>query len=254
MDFAQVRAAGLALVILAHGIVSIPLQSKITPESLAKPEARVEVDGWMRLIEGLGLPVDRARFEAIIVEVSGALITVDRALTRPIQPILNITGTGQGWALFATPDSRPHTLTVEGRAGDGPWRVLHQRLGDTRFLHYVLSYRRIRGVYDGSADAPGRGYRNLARWISARAFETWPELTEVRIRQPESHTTLPGQPRDPKIQDAATCQFARGDAEPKLVRCDKKEAKPKAGAKTAPRDPDAADASTKPPTAPRSRP
>jgi hypothetical protein len=221
MDVPQLRAAALAVVILSHGIVSIPLQARITETSIHKPDAMTEVDGWMGLVNSLGIPVGRERFEDIVIQVSGTLWTVDKALTAPIKPVLHATGTGQAWALFATPDSRPHTLTVEGRSDGGPWRVLHRRLEDTTFLHYILSYRRIRGVYDGSANNPGRAYRNLARLISERALDTYPDLIEVRVRQPEKHTTLPGRPSDPKIVEQATCLFKRGDAGAEQVKCDK---------------------------------
>ena len=199
----QARAGLLAVVIAINLFIAVPWGPRITEDSLKKPIAADEVTGWMTLLDSLGVPMSRATFERLVVQVSGAIYTVDQAIQAPVKPLMRITGTGQAWALFSTPDSRPARLEIDGRTGDhGPFEPLYKRWDpDHAMLSSQLTFRRIRGVYDGQSNSPGRAYRNFNRWVARQIFQRRPDLDRVRIRFIRTHTVPPTSPPDPEISE-----------------------------------------------------
>ncbi len=195
-----IRAALITAVILSHGLVSIPWGPRITAESLAKPGPQEEVSRWMDLVRALHLPIDRPTFEQLVIDGSDLIITWDRWLTSPIKPVLRFTQTGQAWALFATPDSHPHAIHIAGRAeSDDEWELLYGRFDrEHTLLGSQISFRRIRGVYDGQSTKPGRLYRNLCRWLAREVFERRADLDEVKVYMVRQHTLPPWLPPDPE--------------------------------------------------------
>ena len=67
-------------------------------------------------------------------------------------------------------------------------------------MNGVISFRRVRGIYDGAANKPNRSFRNLTRLLSERLFTLRPDLVEVRWSMERRHTTKPGQPKDPEVE------------------------------------------------------
>ncbi len=177
----HLRAAVLAVVLLAHGLVSMPWGPPITAENLAKPKNQEQVDAWMLLVGPIGL--SRATFERLLIDVSAWIVEVDDAVTAPIKPVLHALGTGQAWALFAAPDRTPTRLVVDVQGPDGLDRTVLRVLDpELRWRHSQLRWRRVRGCYDNLGEKPTRTYSNLARWIAARAFEDFPDAASVEIK------------------------------------------------------------------------
>jgi len=196
---AQLRALVIALAVAWHGLAAAPSPKSISRAQFRHPVALEELDRWVGLLGEVGVETTRPELVDHLVSTGGALVAVRSALLAPVQPVFRLTGTGQGWGLFAYPDSFPDRLIVEGRTGGEDWAPLYRALEpDHAFLAPQLTYRRVRGVYDGHTDRPGRPYDNFARWVAREAFAAQPALVEVRVRFQRTHTLPPTQPADPK--------------------------------------------------------
>ncbi|MEQ1506938.1 MAG: hypothetical protein ABMB14_32220 [Myxococcota bacterium] len=196
---ARVRAALLAAVIAVHAVAAAPLPHTVTRADLRSPVAQEELATWAAR---LGMAPE-ALSERLIA-VTGAIGGAHRAALAPFQPLLRLTGTGQGWALFANPDIYPSRLEVRIRRGTDPeFTRLYQRLDpDHAWADDLLRYRRIRGVYDAAGDGgkPRLVYRRFADWLGARILRADPSVTEVEVRMIRTHTTLRGVPPDPTLE------------------------------------------------------
>jgi hypothetical protein len=208
----HLRALLIALVLVANGIVALPFGPRVTKASLARPEARIEVDAWMGFASRLGL--SRQEFEQLLIRESDRLVDWDETLTAPFKSFMGWTKTGQSWGLFAVPDADPMRFTVLGVDESGEERVLYRRLdGEHAFLRGALDFRRVRGVYDcgGSRKTLPPRYQNLAKWVARQAFAAHPDLARVVVLQTETRTTLPWQDPDPKLVERYRLTFSRED-------------------------------------------
>lgn len=194
----QIRAVFIAVFLVIHGIYIFPAPRELKRDELGDPPVVEELDRWYALIDGLGLPISRDRFEDEVVTWSARLSGAHRLLKVPFKPMMDLTGTGQGWALFAAPDTHPQRLVIEGRRHGGDWEMLYRRIDpEHALLDPVFRYRRVRGVYDGTSRRAGRTYKYFTRFAARRVFEVRPDLSQVRVVMVRYHTTLPWQDPDP---------------------------------------------------------
>jgi hypothetical protein len=189
---AQLRAVLLAVAFFWYGLAALPSPKKISRGQFEHPVAVEELDRWVDILAGLGLKLERAELIDHLVGTGGAVVSARSRLLAPAQSVFRLTGTGQGWGFFAYPDSYPDRLIVEGRRDSEPWTLLYRALDSTHaFLSKQLTNRRIRGVYDGHSDRPGKPYDNFAGWVASEAFEADPSLHQVRVRFERTHTLPP---------------------------------------------------------------
>lgn len=201
---ARGRAVVITLALLFHGIAALPLPHVVTAADLQNPVSREEVADWARRLGALGWAVTPEHLGEQVIAVTAAIGGAHRALLAPARPLFRLTGTGQGWALFANPDTHPARLQIRvwREGSDGP-EIWFQHL-DPASDHdaALLTYRRVRGVYDagGFRSKPSRPYRRFAEWISRRILRDEPSITRVEVRTLRTHTTLPGEPLDPAVE------------------------------------------------------
>ena len=198
----QIRATILTVVIAINLVVAVPWGPRITENTIKKPIAQDEITNWLAFVQGLGVQMSQEAFEGWVIWTSNAIADVDQALVAPTKPFRRITGTGQAWALFATPDSRPAAIEISGRNGDeGEFELLFRRHDPAHtMLGDHLSFRRMRGIYDGQSAKPGRAYRNFNRWVAQSVFALRPDLDRVQAAFRRRHTVPPTQPPDPEVK------------------------------------------------------
>ena len=196
------RAGVIALVLLAHGIYALPLPPGVSERRVAEAPFQRDLDPWLHLFALLHLPVDRPALQTFVVRSSSALHTLHTTLKAPFAPAMDLVGANQAWALFAATTVTPDRLEVAiRRGGSRKWEVVLRRLDPCcTWREPMLEYRRIRGVWDGMREAPRAGYKGLTKWIAARAFDDFPDATEVRVRLVRRTLSLPG---DPPIDDVS---------------------------------------------------
>jgi hypothetical protein len=191
------RGALLAVVVAVHGVAAAPLPHAVTANDLRNPVSADELARWA---DRLGMGKDELARQ--VIAITGAIGAAHRGVLAPARPVLRFTGTGQGWGLFANPDTHPDRLVVRGRGPDGE-RVLYQRRdADHAWDAPVLTYRRIRALGDsgGFRGRPSATFQRFAKWVGRRALASFPELDAVEVAMERTHTTLPGRPPDPAVQ------------------------------------------------------
>ena len=195
---AVLRAVMVTVFLVAHGIYALPLPKKISLEDIRKQEGQENVDRWLGWLGSAGLRFEKPWFEERVATISTAIGAGHDLLKFPFKPWMQITSTGQAWALFAVPDRWPVRLEIEiQREGSKAWELAYRRLDPEHDeLAEVLRYRRIRGIYDGQIAKPRAAYKNLTRWIARDIFERHPDITQVRVQGVKTHTTLPNEPVD----------------------------------------------------------
>lgn len=211
----SLRAALLAVVVFVHGVAASPLPpSPSSAKALANPIAVEELNGWVRLLGGLGVETNREQLTELAVESSIVTSELRSAVMKPFRPLLRITGTGQGWGLFTYPNTHPHRLVIEVER-DGKFEVVYRALDpEHAYLEPQLTFRRVRGVYDDNASKVRPSYESFARWVARHAFEDWPDATRVRVKMIRTHVVTPGQTPDPKAETRLVRVVKRGEEGP----------------------------------------
>lgn len=209
------RAALLAVVVFVHGVAASPLPpSPTTAKALSNPIAIEELDGWVRLLSGVGVTTNRAQLTELAIESSVVTSELRGAVIKPFRPLMRITGTGQGWGLFTYPNTHPHRLVIEVER-DGEFQVVYRALDpEHTYLEPQLTFRRVRGVYDDNASKVRPSYESFARWVARHAFEDWPDATRVRVKMIRTHVVTPGQEPDPKAEVRLVRVVKRGEEGP----------------------------------------
>lgn len=208
---AWMRAGVITAVIAVHSMIAAPSPRGVDREDLRTLEGKEEIDRWRELLSSVGVEVTRRELSDEVVYWTHAVNDAHRSLRKPFVPWLRATGTGQGWALFASPDTWPHRLEVYIYVEDR-WVPIYRRndpAPDLDFLDDVFRYRRVRGIYDGSTEKQRVVYWNFSRWIAKKALIAHPDATKVRIQMVRTHTTLPWEAPDPSEKARAQRVFTR---------------------------------------------
>ena len=117
--WAKVRAAMLGVVGLVHGVRAAPLPHVVRPSELKDPVAQEEVARWTERLGSLGYVISEQELGEKVVWITGIIGGAHQASTAPFRPLFKWTGTNQGWALFANPDTHPSRLRVDGLTDQG---------------------------------------------------------------------------------------------------------------------------------------
>lgn len=209
MTVADVRAALIAMALLVHVLVGLPAPAHLNARRFDNPVAKEELARWSAIAQRVGVSLSPRDIVDGVVDVGTVVGRFKSAVLAPVQPVLRLTGTGQAWGLFTYPDTFPHRLVVEARTG-GSWVVVYAGLDpDHTFLRDILTYRRIRGVYDGNTRSPGDSWENFARWVSQEVFAHFPDATEVRVKFLRFHVTAPDGHADPQVEERHVRSFRR---------------------------------------------
>jgi len=194
---AEIRAALLAVVIAVHGLAAAPLPSQIREHERRSPDSLEEVRRWTNVFNAIGLSVSEEGLMDFSYNTGKFATQTRRTLLKPFQRIFRVTGTGQGWGLFTHPDRFPDHLEVYGKR-DESWFPLYKAFDEEHdFLANQLAYRRVRGLWDGSANKPKPSFAYFVDWVAREAFLSDESLQQVRVQFRRSRTTTPREePRD----------------------------------------------------------
>jgi len=194
----QVRAALIFLLLVVHGVFALPWFAEIKPDAVKRPEAVEELSQWRDLIVSMGLEIEQEDFNEKLIAISKTLSAPNKWLKAQLRPGLKLTGTGQGWGLFVSPDTYPHRLLVEGKnVQTRRYELIYLRQDPERtWWDARFRYRRLRGIYDGATSRPGKVYTSFCRWVAAGAFREYPEYKTIRVGFIRTHSVVPGRERD----------------------------------------------------------
>lgn len=198
----------MLVVLIAFAVIgAYPTPGDITEEKLREGVAKTELARWVKRVRSLGFDTDADRLGRVYVAFATAVNRGRDLILSPITPLLELTGTHQGWRLFAMPNERPHVLRVYGER-KGKRRLLYETWSSERdFLKATIEFRRVRALYNPTSQGTPNTYEGFARRLSERVFEQKPELEAVTILLERRHTTLPGVPPDPKREERFVQRF-----------------------------------------------
>ena len=207
----QIRAIILAIVVLIHGLAAAPLPSKMHKRDQNDEAVQKELSRWVDALSGIGISVSEKGLWNFSYQAGNIATKSRNAILKPVRPFFKLTGTGQGWGLFTHPDRRPDHLEVWGKAENAKeWKLLYRSLDeDHRFMADKLSYRRLRGLWDGNANRPKRYFKKnrkkqpylyFTQWVACEAFSKHPELHKVKVQYERSFTTTPKEKPNPHTE------------------------------------------------------
>jgi len=191
-----VRALLIFVVICLQWADAVPLP-ELKKRDLENPIAQAELDRWTGVLNDLGVDIEREELLERALVVGDATRSARRAVLRPWAPFRRITGTGQGWGLFAYPDPFAGRLTiVERPMGEDTWRDYYLAPAPASDgLTAALLYRRVRGVWDDAGDRPRprKVYDHFVDWIARHRFVADPSLGAVEVRLDLHRVLLPNE-------------------------------------------------------------
>ncbi|MCB9677582.1 MAG: hypothetical protein H6737_20920 [Alphaproteobacteria bacterium] len=206
---AWLRAGLISLALVVHGIYALPSPVAVDDADLNSGEGREEVRRWVEMLNGIGIALTAEELGELVKTWSTRGANVHNAMKRPFRTWMRQTGTGQGWGLFASPDTYPHRLEIYVFEGNDWVPIFRRNDPELRFLDGPLRYRRVRGIYDGSTGRQRVVYWNFSRWVARRALLAHPEASRVRVQMVGTHTTLPWEKPDPTEVVRAKRVFTR---------------------------------------------
>jgi hypothetical protein len=208
-NWKKLRAFLLTAVIAFNVLAAYPTPGDVTEEKLREGTAKTELARWVKRLRSLGYDTDADRLGRAYVAFASGVNRVRDFMLAPIMPLVELTGTQQGWRLFAMPNERPHVLRVIGERR-GKRRTLYETWNTERtFLASTLEFRRVRALYNPSSQNMPNTYDAFARRLSERVFELKPELDAVTILLERRHTTLPSDPPDTQREERFVQRFTR---------------------------------------------
>ena len=208
-NWIKLRALLLVVLIAWNVLGAYPTPGDVTEEKLKEGTAKKELDRWVQRLRGFGVDTDAERLGRWYAGFANGINAVRAFVMAPIQPIMDFTGTQQGWRLFSLPNERPHVLRVIGERKKKR-RVLYETWSTSRtFLGSTLEFRRVRAFYNPSSQGPPNTYDAFARRLSERVFEQKPDLDSVTVLLEQRHTTLPGEPEDTKREERFVQTFPK---------------------------------------------
>ncbi len=203
------RAVVISLCVFFAVLAAIPTPGNFTHETLKQPVVRDQLLAWLRILNALGSSVTEQELGDGYVVFAQGLQKARSTLLKPYNAVSRVTGTQQGWALFATPDQRPARLLVRARFGKR-LRLLY-RSGDAEHQHDAdfLEYRRVRALYNPGRAGPPNTYAGFAQRLSERVFDAFPDAREVVVSLEYNHITLPGAEPAGEASEADKLSFVR---------------------------------------------
>ena len=178
MRWPQVRAVLVGLHVLSIVVLSLPKSSVVANRrAWESANAKAEFHRWA---DRLGTDPETFRSR-----LWGVAQTAGRARDRagaPFEVYAALTGTGQGWQMFATPQKVPAELHVDIEV-NGQWKAL-VRPRDPRSTWRLQqrTHNRLRKALGRFARTfHASRYRGLARWFAVQAARDFPEATRVRV-------------------------------------------------------------------------
>ncbi len=199
--WASIRAALLTIVLVIEGVAALPIPRSIKRSSFEEPVAREELAVQRGLLSKIGLELTHEELVDVLFTTGSMWVSVNDYTLKPLQPFLGVFGIGQSWGLFTYPDTFPHQLIVEvRRSKSADWELWYAGLDPAyAWSRDVLTYRRVRGVYDGQTSKPGASWNNMTRWIAKQACAQDPGVQIVRVSFRRFHTVPPGKPPEAPV-------------------------------------------------------
>lgn len=186
------RAVLVALHVLSLVVLSLPTEGAVHDRRRWQTaNARADLRQMAARLTAWGWPIDEHGLERALWSMGDAYLRVQQPLAAPFVIYGQLTGSRQGWQMFASPQRHPAELQVDVER-DGRWQPLYRPHSDEHaWNREQLEHNRFRKFLGRFARGFVRShYEHTARWVATRAARDVPEATRVRVRL-HRYATLP---------------------------------------------------------------
>jgi hypothetical protein len=167
--WSYLRATLITLALSSQCVSALP-DKPLTAEKLARPEGRRALR-WLGFVTGEQL-----------IAWSERGVAVRRWLLAPLASLESIAGLRQRWNLFLTVGEEAYRIRIEARTPDDAWHVVYRANQlDSLELAPLLSYRRLRGMYNPNKYGAKPEYAAFTSWLTQRVLHDHPEYTALRV-------------------------------------------------------------------------
>lgn len=188
----HVRAGLIALHVLSLVVLSLPNAGAIhEPSRWKTANARADLRSMAQRLSAWGWSTDEHELARTLWSAGDAYLQVQRPLAAPFEIYAELSGSRQGWSMFASPQRHPAELHVDLEL-DGQWQPLYRPRDDAHAWHRdQFEHNRFRKFLGRFARGFHRKhYDEAAAWVAAQALHEHPEATRVRVRL-HRYATLP---------------------------------------------------------------
>lgn len=180
----HVRAGLVALHVVSLVVLSLPDAGAVhDPARWKTDNARADLRQMAQRLRGWGWDIDEHGLERALWSAGDAYLRVQQPVAAPFEVYAELTGSRQGWTMFASPQRHPAELHVDVEQG-GRWQPLYRPHSDAHAWNRdQFEHNRFRKFLGRFA----RGFRRqhydeAARWVAAKAAREHPEASRVRVR------------------------------------------------------------------------
>jgi hypothetical protein len=208
-----IRALFVAALIFGNLAHAMPHRG-LTWAAVSHPEyGKADLDLWWSWFGSLS-PVSRATVEWWFRRWAWSQDQLVGVAQAPFDAPFHVLHVNQRWTLFARIAQAPERLVIEVRR-EGEWETLYRRLDPDHPWHdRQLSYRRIRGVWDGVGDEPKGTYKRMAKWIAVTVFTEQPDVDRVRVLLEKVRLSPPWAPPEDEVTRRAERYYKREEVMP----------------------------------------
>ena len=180
----HVRAGLVALHVVSLVVLSLPEAGDVhDPRRWQTENARADLRQMAARLTAWGWSIDEHGLERALWSAGDAYLQVQRPLAAPFEVYAELTGSRQGWTMFASPQRHPAELHVDVEEG-GEWQPLQRPHSDQHaWNRRQLEHNRFRKFLGRFARGfHQRHYDEAARWLATKAAREHPEASRVRVR------------------------------------------------------------------------
>jgi hypothetical protein len=174
----------VALHVLSLVVLSLPDEGAVHDSPRWKTQnARADLRQMAARLTAWGWAIDEHGLARALWSAGDAYVTVQRPLAAPFEVYADITGSRQGWSMFASPQRHPAELHVDVEEG-GRWRPLYRPHSDEHaWNREQLEHNRFRKFLGRFARGfHQRHYDEAARWVARKVVREHPQASRVRVR------------------------------------------------------------------------
>lgn len=192
----QLRATLILFHVVSMLVLSLPNASAFQDGRWQNENARDDLRKMAQRLNGSGWNTDAETLERELRSVANRYVRVQQAVATPFEVYAALSGSRQGWSMFASPQRHPAELHVDMLQGDR-WQALYRPHSDAHdWNREQLEHNRFRKFLGRFA----RGFRiehynQAAHWVATRAAREHPAASTIRVQLYRYATLAPEEVR-----------------------------------------------------------
>lgn len=164
-------------------VLSLPRPAALRRESSWRSgHVQREIRAWSRQLSALGIDTDPSRLEQTLRRGTDRYVAVHESISFPFAAYAMLTGSRQGWQMFASPQRFPAEVHVDVWR-DSQWQPIYRPHSEYDWNHEQLLHNRFRKFQGRFARRfIARHYNDFCEWIARGVARDFPKAERVRIR------------------------------------------------------------------------